>query len=104
MAALSSMMRIRRLTRAVKLSISGLRIAARQLENERRTASQPVAHRMQRSAEFLSGERAAVQAETVPGLAGGEAMSEKAAHILCGDAHAIVNDADAHAVYRTLDA
>jgi len=64
------MMRMRRLTRAVELYTGGLPGRARQLENERCAASRPVAHRMQGSAEVLRRERAAVQTEAVPGLAG----------------------------------
>src|SRR5450631_896861 len=98
------MIRMRRLTSEVELSTGSLRGAARQLENERRATSQPVALCVQGSAELLGRERAAVQAETVPGLASREAMREKAAHILCEDTHAIVNDGDAHADCRSVDA
>src|ERR1700686_2708887 len=98
MAALSSMIKMRRLTSEVGLSTDRLRGAARQLENERRAASQSVALGAQGSAELLGRERAVVKAETVPGLASREAMRENAVHILCENTHAIVNDGDAHAV------
>src|ERR1700680_2820865 len=104
MAALSSMIRMRRWLSEAALGKGGLRGAARQLENERCAAARPVARHEQGAAEFLCGERSAVQAEAVPGRAGREAVSEKAGHILRRDAHTVVDDANAHAGRRFFDA
>src|SRR5271154_5030243 len=100
MAALSSMMRMRRLARDVGLAMGGLCRAAGQLESECGAAARSVARHPQRAAEFLSRERPAVQTETMPVHAGGKAVSEKAGHIFRGNADAIVDDGDVHAGRR----
>src|SRR5258708_4948717 len=102
MAALSSMIRMRRLARAVESGTGRLRRVARQLEDECRAASRPVARTEQRAAEFVEGERPAVQAEAVPIHARREAVCEQAGHIFRGNAHAIVDDANAHTGRRAL--
>src|ERR1700678_341722 len=76
MAALSSMMIMRRLIGTAELGTGGFARPAGQLENERRSAPRSVALRVQGSAEFLGGEGAAVQAEAVSRLPGGEAVGE----------------------------
>src|SRR5258708_38493321 len=96
MAALSSMIRMRRLARGVESGTGRLRRAARQLEHECRAASRPVARHEQRAAEFLGGESPAVQAEAVPIHARREAVREQAGHIFRGSTHAIGDDANAH--------
>src|ERR1700738_2037322 len=98
MAALSSMTRMRRLARVAVLRTEGVARRARQLENEGRSAAWPIAFRMQRSAQFLGRERAAVQAEAVPGLPCRKAVSEQAVHVLRRDADAVVDHGEAHAV------
>src|SRR5579859_4204320 len=104
MAALSSMIKMRRLARGPELGTGSLRRAERQFENERRTASRSVARHQQRAAEFLGGQRPAMQAEAVPIHASREAVREEAGHIFRGDAHAIVEDANAHTGRRAFDA
>src|SRR6266403_586324 len=96
MAALSSMIRIRRLARAAESGTGILRRAARQLEHECRAASRPVARHEQRAAELLGRERPAVQAEAVPVHASREAVREYPGHVFRGNSHAIVDDANAH--------
>src|ERR1017187_9853407 len=99
------MMRRRLLKTAVEdLSTGGIPRRARQLENESRAASWPLAFSTQRSTQFLGRQRATVQTEAMPGLTRREAVIENATHILWEDAHPIVNDGDAHAVRCTLDA
>src|ERR1700688_3262673 len=103
MAALSSMIRMRRLARVAVLRTDGVARRARQLENEGRSASRPIAFRMQRSAQFLGRERAAVQTEAVSGLPCRKAVSEQAVQVLRRDADAMVDDGDPHAVRRGSD-
>src|SRR6185437_9637175 len=104
MAALSSMIRTRRLAVVCGLDMRGLRRAAGQFEHEGGAAAGSVALHAQRAAELLRRERAAVQAEAVPGGARGEAMAEQPRHVLRRDADAVVDDADAHAAFGRLDA
>src|ERR1700679_3348567 len=104
MAVLSSMTRMRRLASGAELGTGGLRRSAWEFENEGRAVSRSVAHHAQRAAEFLRRERPAMQAEAVPGRAGREAVGEKPGNVLQGDAHPIVDDADAHARRCALDA
>src|ERR1700727_1657921 len=104
MAALSSMMRMRRVAREVELAMSGLCRSARQLESERGAAARSAARHPQRAAELLSRERPAVQTETMPVHASREPVSEKAGHILRGNAYAVVDDGDVHAGRRPFDA
>src|ERR1700692_4280706 len=104
MAALSSTIRMRRLASGERLAMGSVRRVADTRENERCATAGSIAPLEQRAAEFLSGERPAVQAETVSGRAGREAMGEKAGHVLRGNADAIVDDANSHADRRGLDA
>src|SRR5665213_1915820 len=97
MAALSSMMRMRRMTKEAKLTTGMLQGNARQFEYEGGAASRPVTLGMQGAAKFLGCERATVQAEAVAGLTGGEAVSEQAVPVLGEDADTVVDDGDAHA-------
>src|ERR1700734_914328 len=104
MAALSSMMRMRRLARDVGLAMSGLCRAAGQFESECGAAARSAARHPQRAAELLSRECPAVQAETMPVHASGKTVSEQAGHIFRGNAHAVVDDGDVHTGRRLFDA
>src|SRR5882762_9214916 len=103
MAALSSMIRMRRLAGGGESATGGLRSAARQLENERRAKARPVAGHMQRAAEFLRGECPAMQAEAVPVHSSREAVRKQAGHIFRRNTHPVVDDANAHAAGRAFD-
>src|ERR1700737_970974 len=104
MAALSSMIRMRRLASGAELAMGGLGGAARQLENEGRTEARPVAGHMQRAAEFLRGECPAMQAEAMPVYSSREAVREQAGHVFRRNSPPIVDDANAHAAGRAFDA
>src|ERR1700730_14868884 len=103
MAALSSMTKMRRFASGAELATDGLGIAAGQVENECRAEARPIAQHTQRTAQFLSGERPAMQAEAVSVHAGGEAVREQAGHVFRGNADPIVDHANTHAGRRLLD-
>src|SRR5277367_5864480 len=96
MAALSSMIKIRRLASATGLDMGAVHCAAGQLEHERCAAAGAVALDAQRAAEFLGRERSAVQAEPMSRGARGEAVREQPRHVFRADAHSVVDDANAH--------
>src|ERR1700738_997959 len=104
MAALSSMIRMRRLASGAELAMGGLGSAARQLENECRTEARPVAGHIQRAAEFLRGECAAMQAEAMPVHSSREAVREQAGHIFRRNTHPIVDDENTHPTGCAFDA
>src|ERR1700687_6248014 len=89
MAGLSSMIRMRFAPSGPVLDMGGIHRGERKLENERCTTARPVAFHEQGAAEFLGGERPAMQAETVTGGTRREAMSEQAGHVFRGEAHAV---------------
>src|SRR3984885_16206167 len=104
MDALSSTINIRRWASDAGSATGGLRAVVGQLEYERGSAARSLAGHPQRAAEFLRRKSAAVQAEPMSVRAGGKAVSEEARHVLRGNAHSIVDDADAHAGRSLLDA
>src|ERR1700676_5251575 len=103
MAALSSMMRMRRLG-GFESSMGAVQSRAGQFEDECGATSRSVALGMQGSSQLLSRECAAVQAKAMPRLSSRKAMGEQAVHVLRGDAHPIVDDRDAYTLRRRLNA
>src|SRR6266849_3183834 len=99
MAALSSMMRIRRLG-GFESCMGGLPSHVGQFENECGAASRSVARREQGPPQLLSRERAAVQAKAMPRLSSRKTVGEQAVHVFRGDADPIVDDRDAHILRR----
>src|SRR5258708_16111642 len=87
MAALSSMIRMRRLASGTELAMGGLDKAAGQFEDECRAETGPVAGHAQRAAEFLGGERPAVLADAVAVHASREAGREQAENMFLVERH-----------------
>src|SRR6202166_4113443 len=104
MDALSSMIRMRLLPSGAVLDMASLRPGTGEFENEHGAAAGPVARHAQRAAELLRGEGPAVQAEAVSVHARREAVREQAGHVFRRDAHAVFDDAYAHAGRRGFDA
>src|SRR5438067_13106692 len=88
MAALSSTTSTRRVIRRGWLAMCVPGWPKGQLDDESGAATQARTLDAQHAAHLPGGERAAVQPEAVPGLLGGEAVSEDAAHVLGGHADA----------------
>src|ERR1700675_1826538 len=86
------------------LDMAAVRRVAGKLENERCAAAGPVAAHAQRAAEFLRGERTAVQTKAVSVDASREALRKQAGHIFRWYAHTVVDDGYAHADRRRFHA
>src|ERR1700738_1689618 len=103
MAALSSMMRMRRLG-GFESCMGSVPSHVGQFEDECGAKSRAVAWRQQGPPQLLSRERTAVQAEAMARLSSRKAMGEQAVHVFRGDADPIVDDRDAYSLRRRLDA
>src|SRR5579871_158179 len=101
-AALSSTINTRRLMTGVALDTVHAPRLPWQLEHEACAVAEPFARGAQAAAELLRGDRPAVQAEAMPGLARRKAMVEQPRHVVGRDADAVVDDRDAHAAWDLL--
>src|SRR5450631_423759 len=100
MAALSSMMRMRRLGAFESCMGTIFPSHTGQFEDECGAPARAVAFSMQGSSQLLSRECAAVQAKTMPRLSSRKAMGEQAVHIFRRDANPVVDDRDAYPLRR----
>src|SRR5258708_38034938 len=98
MAALSSMMRMRR--PGVESCMGRVRSNAGQPEDECGAMSRSPAFRTQGSSQLLSRKCAAVQAKAMPRLSSRKAMGEQAIHVPRWNANPIVDDRDAYTLRR----
>src|SRR5260221_12768795 len=94
MAALSSMMRMRRLG-GFESCMGGVPSHVGQFEDECGAKSRAVAGREQGPSQLLSRECAAVQAEAMSRLSSRKAMGEQALHVCRGHGDPLVDDRDA---------
>src|SRR5258706_16369942 len=97
MAALSSMMRMRRLG-GFESCMGGVPSHVGQFEDECGAKSRAVAGREQGPSQLLSRECAAVQAEPMSRLSSRKAMGEQTVHVFRGYADPIVDDLDAYSL------
>src|SRR5258706_15962837 len=76
-----------------------VRRAQRQFEGEGGALAQTSTMNRKGAAQFLSGERAAVQTEAMSILPGCEPVAENSGQVLRRDAHTVVRDFDFHCLF-----
>src|ERR1019366_8523306 len=105
MAALSSMMRSRRLTYSVReLCTGSIPSFAGDFQDESCPLSGPGTFRAQCAAAVVRRERAAMQTDPMAGFWGGKAVAEELAHFLGRYAHAVIDHRNAHSAFGRFDA